>query len=65
MVTSTQANAAVVAHAEFYALMVLAIVVLTAFLRLGPVAGGVVLVGAVVAFRARGKIVTYIKSLFA
>jgi hypothetical protein len=57
MLTEHQALAAGKANAEFYGLMVLAMVNIVAFVRFGEVAGGVALAASVAAFLLRARMI--------
>ncbi|WP_412765578.1 hypothetical protein [Pseudomonas sp. NGC7] len=58
MLTERQALAAGRANAEFYGIMVLALVNIVAFVRLGELGGGIVLAVSVAAFLLRSRIIS-------
>lgn len=61
MLTEHQALAAGKANAEFYGIMVLALVNIVAFVRLGELGGGIVLAVSVAAFFLRRRIISALK----
>lgn len=61
MLTEHQALAAGKANAEFYGIMVLALVNIVAFIRLGELGGGIVLAVSVAAFFLRSRIISSLK----
>ena len=61
MLTEHQALAAGKANAEFYGIMVLALVNIVAFIRLGELGGGIVLAVSVAAFFLRSGIISSLK----
>lgn len=63
MVTEAQAISAVQANAEFYVLLVLTLVSIVVFVRVGPWSGGVVFVMLIAAFLLRAKLIRLLKML--
>lgn len=61
MLTERQALAAGRANAEFYGIMVLALINIVAFVRLGELGGGIVFVVSVAAFFLRSRIISALK----
>ena len=61
MLTERQALAAGKANAEFYGIMVLALVNIVAFVRLGELGGGIVLAVSVAAFFVRSRIISALR----
>ena len=61
MLTEHQALAAGKANAEFYGIMVLALVNIVAFARLGELGGGIVLTASVTAFFLRSRIISALR----
>jgi len=61
MLTERQALAAGKANAEFYGIMVLSLVNIVAFVRLGGLGGGIVLAVSVATFLLRSKIISALR----